>query len=931
VAHSDQRTRGSNESAEYDLFLSYSTDPDYALARNLEVFLRTFHRREILNRRQLPELRVFLDSSSLLRRSSRDQPQQIGEMLNERLAVSKRILVLCSRQAMRSEHVQYEVDWYLSRNRACDMWLAVTEGEDPAAAPHQYFSAAIRAAGLTRQIWFDFRGYRKGARGWHKVRDFERERVRLASDLVGIRVEDLYPEWLEQEQRAARRRARRNAIFAAVTAVLAAVALWFGIEQRLQRIRAEALVKLGEIRRTAAQSIVDIDQQPEQALEASARAWADWKVLDKARPESLSIESAVARSEALHALFTALGRHPFLETHLRRSGPSVEALASSADGSWIAAGDSRGQVNIWNMREKKPTPFISEAANVGAVVSTAVYSPPLRVAIAGTSAMEVWTFENEKLHRSRADVEGTQRMAWSPDGRLIALSMADGSVLTVPVGEITQSNRLGQFPSAGSALLFLDNDLLLSGSQGPNGFWIFNLGRHGPPTRRFGQNSWAVHTLARQTETNVVSGHENGDLVVWDWTKGLNLVHAATKATVYAIGASGRKIFSAHNDSSIRFWTWTGKELQLRRTIWAHRGGVFGLVILENPLRMVSSGSDGAIRIWRTESNDPLEKVLARNSPRAQEVAFADSGEIIGLGRGTATRWSGDGSSTVISLPPGTREAKLSALDSEGKHIAFTPPFGSTDRKVYFVDVTKPTQTPVAFSGATEPPWSLAISARSRFLALATRGPGLKAELIVWRTDVPSARSPAWLKSESIENMTFDRGERLLATVDPHGLLKIWDVATGKLLARVSVARGLDIPSQLAFGKNDELLALGYLSGTLVVVKSKDPGQALFVREWHRSYVSALAFSPTGQWLASAGEEGLLGLWETEEFQRVAEWRDPDQSFIRSLCFRPDGKELAIAGQGGSRVSSLDVDPDSWAQRAMEVAGPSPDNIGEGK
>jgi WD40 repeat protein len=326
--------------------------------------------------------------------------------------------------------------------------------------------------------------------------------------------------------------------------------------------------------------------------------------------------------------------------------------------------------------------------------------------------------------------------------------------------------------------------------------------------------------------------------------------------------------------------------------------------------------------VWRSESFDPFEKVLARNSSTAQEVAFGDSGEIIGLGRSAATRWSADGSSTAIFLPPGIREAKLSALDAKGEHAAFTAPFGSSDHRVYLTDITRPTQTPAAFPGANEPPWSLAISLKSRFLALATRGPGRKDELVVWRTDAQGARSPAWSQAEAIEHMTFDRGERSLATVDPHGLLKVWDVGSGKLLAHANAARGLDTPAQLAFGKNDQLLALGYLSGTVVVVSAKDPGRVLFVREWHRSYVSALEFAPSGQWLASASEDGLLGLWETEQFQRVAEWSDHDKSFIRSLSFRPDGRQLAIAGQGGSRVSSLNVDPDSWEQRALAAAGP---------
>ena len=56
---------------------------------------------------------------------------------------------------------------------------------------------------------------------------------------------------------------------------------------------------------------------------------------------------------------------------------------------------------------------------------------------------------------------------------------------------------------------------------------------------------------------------------------------------------------------------------------------------------------------------------------------------------------------------------------------------------------------------------------------------------------------------------------------------------------------------------------------------------------------------------------GCLGCGKLNSFSVLLEWSDHDKSFIRSLSFRPDGRQLAIAGQGGSRVSSLNVDPDS--------------------
>ena len=71
------------------------------------------------------------------------------------------------------------------------------------------------------------------------------------------------------------------------------------------------------------------------------------------------------------------------------------------------------------------------------------------------------------------------------------------------------------------------------------------------------------------------------------------------------------------------------------------------------------------------------EKVLAaqlfdlrKRSPLAIPEKLSGSGP-----EALQPRWSVDGSSTAIFLPPGIREAKLSALDAKGEHAAFTAPF----------------------------------------------------------------------------------------------------------------------------------------------------------------------------------------------------------------------------------------------------------------
>ena len=62
-----------------------------------------------------------------------------------------------------------------------------------------------------------------------------------------------------------------------------------------------------------------------------------------------------------------------------------------------------------------------------------------------------------------------------------------------------------------------------------------------------------------------------------------------------------------------------------------------------------------------------------------------------------------------------------------------------------------------------------------------------------------------------------------------------------------------------------------------------------------RAGVHAVAYSPDGRWVASASEDGAVGLWEREDARsfRLLQGHTDD---VRSLAFSPDGARLASAG-----------------------------------
>jgi WD40 repeat protein len=67
----------------------------------------------------------------------------------------------------------------------------------------------------------------------------------------------------------------------------------------------------------------------------------------------------------------------------------------------------------------------------------------------------------------------------------------------------------------------------------------------------------------------------------------------------------------------------------------------------------------------------------------------------------------------------------------------------------------------------------------------------------------------------------------------------------------------------------------------------------------HSNTVTALAFSPDGKLLASAGHDGRVILWDLKTKLPVQTWK-PSRVAFNAVAFRPDGKKVAFAGRTGT-------------------------------
>jgi WD40 repeat protein len=114
--------------------------------------------------------------------------------------------------------------------------------------------------------------------------------------------------------------------------------------------------------------------------------------------------------------------------------------------------------------------------------------------------------------------------------------------------------------------------------------------------------------------------------------------------------------------------------------------------------------------------------------------------------------------------------------------------------------------------------------------------------------------------------------------------------------------------SALAFSRDDSLLVSGGERDDLVRLWDVATGKLLGVRRGHRGGVQAVAFSPAGKRVVSTDWRGNVFLWETEADRSPRVLRDPGgQDAQMAVRFSADGKEILTCSgrfgpQGAARI-----------------------------
>jgi WD40 repeat protein/serine/threonine protein kinase len=547
--------------------------------------------------------------------------------------------------------------------------------------------------------------------------------------------------------------------------------------------------------------------------------------------------------------------------------------------------------------------------------------------------------------------------AYRPDGAVVAVGGYRGELWIVDAGT---GALMAQFPQAHAeqirALVYRCDGKRLASGGFDNVIRVWNPATMTAPLeiKTCGEVKGLVYSRDGKVLHAALENSEAGHRTeVWNWNadtgEALRHVTVSSEAPhALVIHPEGNLLAVAGYDHEVHLLD--AKTLEQVRKFQGHTKPILGLAFSRHGNWLFSGGEDATIKGWNI-----VKGGLAGTLPAPDKVISVTS-----LGSATLVAACVDGPVPVYDL---LAREELSRIEEPGESLRFV--VSSPDTRTFLVggwggtlsfrdSATRQDRHP--FAGHYGPVHGAAFSPDGRLLATC----GQDRIIALWDTATAQPVGQLLGHPGPVGCVAFSPDGSLLASSSPDHSVRVWTVQSRRLLHQLGDNSASFI--SVCFSPDGSLLAASTLGGTVHVWNRegqpvqtwKASGQVILnlaflttglagadqstnilatvspeggLRLWnpltgeedrilpgHEVATQALAVSPVGGYLAGAGTDGRIRLWDAKD-ALVREFPGP-QGPVHTLAFRADGKLLVAYAPGEALVQ--------WWDLASHQAGDSP-------
>jgi WD40 repeat protein len=612
--------------------------------------------------------------------------------------------------------------------------------------------------------------------------------------------------------------------------------------------------------------------------------------------------------------------HLELRTFRGHTG-AVDSVQFSPDGKYLASASADQSVRLWGVQSGKEVGILR--GHTGAV-NWVTFSPDgKRLASAGADkTVKVWdTLNHQKEPLTfRGHTGKVKSVSFGSNGDRLASAGFDNTIL---IWDLTQP--ADQQPLAIEPVLANRDKPYLKGNLMSVAF--------DPKANRLAVAIWWTGMDQSGTFTN------SGEVSLWMVPDGVRpyksrrVVSQSIPIWTIAFHPEGRWLALGQLSGDVRLWDTNTQDVVL--LLGSHHSPLNQVSFSPDGKALASCGIDGLVKDWGVnwldtvpwEGSPDLNKMgklwenirilltISENftvrAPGVQSVAFSPERLFLATGSTdqTVKLWRGTSSAENAILAASRGSINSLALSPDGRLLALDSMDLSHDKASITVWNLEKEREVHTLSGHS----CVAFSADGRYLAGASGEPSAPVEATVW--DVTTGKPKVWKgddgkdfsglrgDSRAITSLAFRPNGKQLAvgsggdvianlyggeSARKPGEVRIWDLETGKLVRRLTGQQ--QAVTGVAYSPDGQYLASASRDQTVRVWNVPTGEEVPALRQ--SDAVLAVAFSSNGRYLASAGTEGTITLWEVRTWKNLRTFRGHNGK-ICSLAFSPDHRRLA--------------------------------------